>query len=423
MLKHYFPNLLGDIEQIVTDPRRKASCEYRLSCLVMGCVMMYLLRLGSRNGMNNERDSQEFRLNFHKMLGVPIPHMDTVDKVLRRISSEQFERLQQFLVRQLLEKRVFHKFRLENKYFIVAIDGTGVFKFDELPYSGCPYKKSKKGKRTYSQNVVEAKLLCANGFSISLGQEWMNNEDGHTKQDCEYKATLRLIEKLKKLYPRLPICLVMDGLFLKHPLQKAIKDKGWEFIMVWKDKTLYGLQDEIELRKENGTTRSAQSCQVHNQYSRSEYKYDYCESSLNHKGLDVYSVTGLKIDYDLGEDASTTTKFHFMTSLPITSSNYRTIFEAGRLRWKIENEGFNAQKNQGYNLHHKMNRKNLSAIKNYYICLQVAHLFSQLMSLANNSIVKTFDTLKYMWITFVSLLRMITDYHPIPLDKKYNLRY
>jgi hypothetical protein len=68
----------------------------------------------------------------------------------------------------------------------------------------------------------------------------------------------------------------------------------------------------------------------------------------------------------------------------------KAIFEAGRLRWKIENEGFNEQKNGTLKMHHKMNRKNLNAMKNYYTCLQIAHLIMQLITRAKNSVVKTY---------------------------------
>ena len=424
MLNHYFPDFYQNIEEKLTDPRRKKSCEYHLSELIMSSIMMYMLRLGSRNSVNCERDTQEFRDNYSKLMGLSLPHMDTVDSTLEAIDPKQLQQLQQHLVRILFKKRVFHKFRLLNKYFIVAIDGTGVFKFDDEPYAGCPYKDSKTGKRTYSQSVVEAKLICPNGFSISLCQEWIVNEDGKTKQDCEYKATVRLMKNLHELYPRLPICIAMDGLFLKHPIQKQIIDNDWHFIMVWKDKTQYGLQDEIQKRKQTGQVIYKYRTQVHNSNSRSEYEYQYCETPLDHKGINVYYVTGYKTDHNLNRDQEPQqTKFHFMTSLPTNNKTYLQIFEGGRLRWKIENEGFNAQKRQGYELHHKMNRNNFNAIQNYYICLQIAHLFSQLLTLAKNSISKSFESIKHMWLTFCSLLRIMTDYHPPPMLKKYNLRY
>ena len=53
--------------------------------------------------------------------------------------------------------------------------------------------------------------------------------------------------------------------------------------------------------------------------------------------------------------------------------------DSGRLRWKIENEGFNSQKNLGYELGHKYSRISFPAMQNYYQLLQIAHLINQLV--------------------------------------------
>ena len=47
------------------------------------------------------------------------------------------------------------------------------------------------------------------------------------------------------------------------------------------------------------------------------------------------------------------------------------------MRWKIENEGFNNQKNTDYNAEHKYSRTNFNATKNYYQLLQIADLINQ----------------------------------------------
>ena len=48
------------------------------------------------------------------------------------------------------------------------------------------------------------------------------------------------------------------------------------------------------------------------------------------------------------------------------------------MRWKIENEGFNTQKRQGYNLEHQYSR-NYQALKNHYYLIQIGHMIGQLM--------------------------------------------
>ena len=50
---------------------------------------------------------------------------------------------------------------------------------------------------------------------------------------------------------------------------------------------------------------------------------------------------------------------------------------AGRGRWKIENEGFNSQKNGIYNIEH-LNSRNSNAMKNHYLLTQISDILMQL---------------------------------------------
>ena len=68
----------------------------------------------------------------------------------------------------------------------------------------------------------------------------------------------------------------------------------------------------------------------------------------------------------------------FLTDLPVTKKNVRGTAEAGRLRWKIENEGFNTQKNYGYCLEHMYSRL-YQGMKNHYYLIQIGHMIAQVM--------------------------------------------
>ena len=68
----------------------------------------------------------------------------------------------------------------------------------------------------------------------------------------------------------------------------------------------------------------------------------------------------------------------------------------GRQRWTIENEGFNTQKNGGYGLEHAFSENNV-AQKNFYLLMQIGHIFNQLMekgSLLRERIRATMGSLK-----------------------------
>ena len=61
----------------------------------------------------------------------------------------------------------------------------------------------------------------------------------------------------------------------------------------------------------------------------------------------------------------------WITDIKPRQANAMALAKAGRLRWKIENEGINTQKTGGYKMEHGYGvRKN--ACKNYYLLLQIA---------------------------------------------------
>ena len=64
------------------------------------------------------------------------------------------------------------------------------------------------------QPILCAKLILPNGLCIPILTEWVVNEEEYEKQDCELKAFKRLAKRLKKYFPRLPICILVDGLYI-----------------------------------------------------------------------------------------------------------------------------------------------------------------------------------------------------------------
>ena len=51
---------------------------------------------------------------------------------------------------------------------------------------------------------------------IKNSEEYKNQSEEKVKQDCESKAFTRLAEKIKKKFPRLPIVITADGLYVSQ---------------------------------------------------------------------------------------------------------------------------------------------------------------------------------------------------------------
>ena len=95
-------------------------------------------------------------------------------------------------------------------------------------------------------------------------------------------------------------------------------------------------------------------------------------------------------------------------------------FLLGRNRWKIENEGFNAQKNGTFDIGH-LYSKNSTAIKVHYFVIQVAHLLRQLLENGLKEVRKM--KLKIKEISHALKQRLISTKLILTEHKKIQLRF
>ena len=185
-IDHFFPHFKNHLYKI-EDTRKHPA--YELPELLFGGISLFLFKQGSRNSYNNNRADIDFQSNYGKLFGMKLPHMDTVNDLLEKLPSEELEDFKTKMISELLEKKVLHQWRLDGKYFVVAVDGTGVNSYSEKHCDKCLTRTTKSGKQTWFHNVLEAKLILPNGLSLSLGTEWIENEnESYDKQDCELKA-------------------------------------------------------------------------------------------------------------------------------------------------------------------------------------------------------------------------------------------
>lgn len=399
---HHFPNLLEKLEQ-VSDPRKRKS--YSMSELLLGCIFMYVFKSGSRHGFNQDRKTEQFRKNYSRLFdGQRLPHMDTVDEVLRHIEPNDLARLKRILINTLLEKRVLHKFRLFGKYFSIAIDATGYASFEHCPYEGCPYRTSKKGKITYLQPILEAKLVSSNGFSLSIGTEWVLNGAEYDKQDCELKAFKRLAEQLKTDFPKLPICILADGLYPNKSVFDICKANKWSFIITLKDTQLKDVQEEVAVFDQLYRKNRNQEEKIINSEQLITRSYRWINGVI-YQGHSLNWIECVEVKGNIATGKEEQNRFTHITNLEVSSINCRELSSYGRVRWKIENEGFNIQKNGGYQLQHKYSRGNLNAIQNYYQCMQIGHMINQLLELSKRfKQLKNKFTLQHIWKVLIAFM-------------------
>jgi hypothetical protein len=257
--------------------------------------------------------------------------------------------------------------------------------------------------------VLEAKLVASNGLAISIASEFVENQSQRDfdKQDCELKAFTRLAAKIKRDYPRLPICILADGLYPNNTVFEICKKNNWHFIITLKDKALKTFQQEANSLR---PTLKPQTLFVPDKNYNITQKFSY----LNDIEYDKAKYSWLscrETKLHLKTKEVEEKEFVYITDIELNKQNAIITATSGRMRWNIENQGFNTQKNGGYELEHKYSRTNYNAMQNYYLILQIAHLINQLVEQGRGVQVlleaHSKTTIKGLWEVLVGYLRFI----------------
>lgn len=302
-----------------------------------------------------------------------LPYWETINDYLKRLDPSQLQGVVCGLVRHLIRSRVFEGSRIRGRYWQVIVDGTqlesSLRKLDPKSLYRTHRKGTPEEYREYYYYVLEAKLVLREDILVSIMTEFVENEGLEAeKQDCERKACRRLLKKLHEEFPRLPVCLSADSLYACETFFKECRRYGYHYILRFKEGSIpYVAKEFGTLRNREGNLRKEET------EDRSVWT-DYV-NGIDHEG---HLVNLLEYGEEKKNGEGKEKRFLFLTDLPVTKKNVRGTAEAGRLRWKIENEGFNTQKNYGYCLEHMYSRL-YQGMKNHYYLIQIGHMIAQVM--------------------------------------------
>lgn len=380
VIRHFFPDLIPMLKT-VSDVRHQGYVVYKNHVLLMTRILSSIFYISSMRKSSEELNCRQAISNISYLCGEELeeaPYWETINNYLKTFQPAELQKIIQELVRRLIRSRIFEDAKIRGKYWQVIVDGTQLEssrrKLDGKclvrRHSGKDGKEGKEGWTEYYYYVLEAKLVLHENIIVSIATEFVGEEGGieKEKQDCELKACYRLMEKMKKAFPKLLVCLCGDSLYAGDPMFTACRNAGWHYLMRFKAGKIPYLDEEYE--KLFGREPHERTWKDKDK----KYWYGYVreiEYGKEHK-INVIKYSEEKN----GKEK----RFCYITDLPVTDRNCKKTIEAGRRRWKIENEGFNTQKNGGYYLEHMFSR-NYQAEKNHYYLIQIGHMIAQIMEM------------------------------------------
>ena len=354
VIRRFFPGLWEALSE-VRDPRHQSYITYSNCTIMMTRILSAIFYISSMRKSSEELNATIAIENIGNLCHEKIkelPYWETINDYLKRID----------------RSRAFEDGRIRKKYWQIIIDGTQIISSQARLDGNYTYKVHNKGKETeyieYCYYVLEAKIVLRDNIIVSIMSEFVENKDEeYKKQDCERKASVRLMERLKAAFPKLPICISADSLYACDSFFQGCAKYGWRFLVRFKEGSIPTVQDEYSALKDVQK----------NEIKCPEGLYDFV-TEIDYRGNLLNYVHYAKNDKDI---------FNFLTDLSVTKKNVQQTVFYGRRRWSIENRGFNAQKNHGFFIEHLFSR-NCQAMKNHYFLIQLAHMISQIMDAWNN---------------------------------------
>jgi hypothetical protein len=237
---------------------------------------------------------------------------------------------------------------LNNTYRLVTLDGVWFYQSKNVRCPHCLHQELKDGDTLYYHDMIAAALVKPGGETVlPLAPEFIRNEDGEGKQDCEREAGKRWVEGYAEGCRRLNPVFLGDDLYAHYPICTAIVGKGMHFIFTCKPDShtwLYGSVDEGCMA---GKTVETWTGREH-----LEYRYRWCNGVEIREEQPTLRVNVFSLEIWNREKGKATYRNSWITDLEVDEGNVMEMAACGRARWKIENEHNNVLKHHGYHLEH-----------------------------------------------------------------------
>ena len=406
IIKKYFPDLMSLFSKL-TDKRHKSYVTYKIRTIILTKLFALLCGITTMTGINDEFNTEEAIQNLSKICNQElkeIPDWQTIQDVIEELKYDEIDDIRKYMFNALLRSKMFDRFRY-NGCIQLVVDATGLTALDYNLNGNC-ITKTRDGKTKYYKYVLEAKVVFGN-MLISIDSEWIENNklnNENDKQDCEINAFKRMAPRIKKNYPKLKFIITGDALYATTPMINICNNYNWHYIFNLKKDRLKNIYEEFE-----------DNINYENEINKENY---FLSSNIFFKDNYVNAFRYIETK------ENKTIIFNYITDLKVDNYNIEEIVKMGRRRWKIENEGFNEQKNGTYKISHLCSRFD-NALKIHYLFIQIAHTIRQLLELGSLVVksIKRYVNKKEISKKIIDTLISSTITNLESLDLNFQLRF
>jgi hypothetical protein len=369
----------SELFQQIDDPRQTGKVEYSLhDCLMSALAMMYFQDpsiLSFQRRMHDHMQSS----NLKTMFAVDkIPSDSVLRETLDAIPTSTIHPAFSILLKHLQRGKQLVPYTLESGHHLIALDGSQYFSSEKIHCPACLTYKGKRGPLRYSHQILQAVMLNPHMRQVlALAPEPVANTDGNTKQDCEINAAKRIVKSIRAIHPKLKIAITADGLYSKQPFIDVLKANRMSFILVAKPtdhKLLFEWVNDLDELEQSGHMELSD-----HKERRHAYRWVNNVPLNGSRNADQVNF----FEYWLSVDQKVTYHNSWVTNVNIDKNNVVELVQAGRSRWKIENETFNTLKNQGYHIEHNFGHGQRYLSNTFFVLNLLAFYIHQILELCD----------------------------------------
>jgi hypothetical protein len=370
-----FINFLEEAIEKFPDYRRGENTKYYMRDAALGAYSVFHMQCPSflshqkymqeKHGKNNAKTI--FRID-------DIPSDNHIRNLLDPVSPSYLYPVYLSIFEWLKDKGTINDFRCLNGNLLIPLDGTGFFSSNEIHCSNCTIKEKRGGKINYSHSAITPAIVSIGKSQvIPLPQEFIIPQDGHDKQDCENAAAKRWLKEYGKYFAQLGTTILGDDLYSREPICRAALDEGLNFIFFCKSSSHKYLTEWIEAFDDPKQDLNEFTIKRWSGKERRYHTYKFRNNVPLKDGDDALTVNWAELIIT-NKEGKVIKHFAFVTNYDITRDNVYLIIEAGRCRWKIENENNNILKTKGYHIEHNFGhgKKHLA---NFLLSLNILAFF------------------------------------------------
>ena len=366
------------------DIRVGTNTQYTIRDAVLSAFSVFFTQSPSFLAYQRSMQQNKGNNNGRTLFGIDkIPSDNQIRALLEPVPADCVSPVFNQTFQMMQERDALQVFRSFNNDLLIALDGTRFFSSKKINCPNCSTIEHRDGTTTYHHDaVIPVVVVPGSGRVIPLAPEFIRPQDGKEKQDCENAAAKRWIKDKGAKYSGLGVTLLGDDLYAKQPVCLDVLEKNFNFIFVCKPSSHKWLSEWLA---------AADPQQDLHQFSVTQwtgkkhltYTYQYANGVPLKDGEDALLVNWAQLTIT-NEQGEVTFRNSFVSNLTITRENVAAFIQAGRTRWKIENENNNTLKTKGYHFEHNFGhgKENLAET---LLCLNLlSFLFHTVLEIFDN---------------------------------------